>query len=658
MRYLAPLVALTLAFGPLSCRKKRDESQDVVAPPQTPDPAAQPTVRSVTAQKDAPTDLLGDPLPEAASTRLGSLRMLDRNLETLAYASAGKEVITSSIHGYVIWEATTGRRLVELSRPDASPVMAVSPGGTRLATGVIGPGTIQLWDVQARAPLLELTHPVEVTGLCFLTDDQLVSASPGQLRIWSLSQNKEIGGATGDFPKMTALGCGKNSIVIGEDSGAVWIHQVGADGQAVRSLGKVDKKVLSATVSPDGKLAAVGSDDGNASLFPTAGGKPKVIQAHDTTVASVVFSPDGKVLWTSGGDQWLRAWTPTSGALAQEMPAQEGLAVQLMALSADGASAAVWSEHRGAKGSEAGRFWLWDVKNGDPVPEPERHVGPLTSIAFSPDGQFIATGSEDNTIRVWQSSSGKLVNVMTGHQGVVNAVEFSGDGSRIWSGGGDGRISSWDYAADQDERPLPPVGGKINTFSFSPDGARLVTGDETGRVWSWDVAARAKVQALDRQAYSSITAVRISADGQYIAITGSERAILVIGANSGAEVARLVPPDAVSNFSVAFSPDSKLLASVGDDGAVRLWDTSTWKQARALEGHDGSVRCVSFSPDGKKLASGGNDTTVRVWDVATGKSLAVLEGHTGAVAGVTFSPDGTVLASASHDQTALLWKTP
>jgi len=110
-------------------------------------------------------------------------------------------------------------------------------------------------------------------------------------------------------------------------------------------------------------------------------------------------------------------------------------------------------------------------------------------------------------------------------------------------------------------------------------------------------------------------------------------------------------------FSVAFSPDGKLLASGGSysDTTIKLWDISTRQVVRTITGQDGTIRSVAFSPDGKLLASGSEDMTVKLWDVATGQKLHTLEGHTDWVTSVAFSPDGKLLASASWDHSVKLW---
>ncbi|QMS90383.1 hypothetical protein HUN01_23385 [Nostoc edaphicum CCNP1411] len=108
-------------------------------------------------------------------------------------------------------------------------------------------------------------------------------------------------------------------------------------------------------------------------------------------------------------------------------------------------------------------------------------------------------------------------------------------------------------------------------------------------------------------------------------------------------------------FSVAFSPNGKLLATGDTNGEIRLYEVANSQQLLTCKGHTGWVWSVTFSPDGQVIASGSNDQTIKLWDTSTGQCLKTLEGHNGGVRSVIFSPGGQVLASGSDDQTVKLW---
>ena len=234
------------------------------------------------------------------------------------------------------------------------------------------------------------------------------------------------------------------------------------------------------------------------------------------------------------------------------------------------------------------------------------HGGRVFTLAYSPDGQRLASGGDDNTVRLWDIPSQSDIRYLDGHTDWIKSVAFSPDGKLLASAGMDGFVKLWDPSSGI-KLTSRKQGDRVESAVFSPNGEAFATsGNIDGFIDLWAVSGR-NIRHVDR-------------------ITEH--------------------PSLVS--SVAFSPDGKKLASAGDDDTVRLWNVADSSEISIFTGHSKDVTSVAFSPDGKKLASGSKDNTVKFWEVFSGEELATLE-HKGYVESVAFSPDGYTLASASSE---------
>lgn len=203
---------------------------------------------------------------------------------------------------------------------------------------------------------------------------------------------------------------------------------------------------------------------------------------------------------------------------------------------------------------------------------------------------------------------------------------------------------------------------------FSPDGSTLAVGTMVGTVRRVDTKtgeAPPEPRRRGRQRNRSYS-VAWSNDDKLLAVAGGTE-FRQSGNNrqtsgyvrlwNAADHQELPELTGLSNnvMSVAFSPDSQLIATGGADNTARLWNAKTGKQLRALNGHTDAIWSVAFSTDGSSLISAGWDRTLRIWNLANGKQLAVLRGHEDEIMSLAVSPDGRHVATGSADWTVRLW---
>ena len=609
-------------------------------------------------------DLHGDPLPNGAIARLGSVRMLDRSLQHLVLSPDAKFAVSNAQDAYTVWDLATGRVERRIEIENAAAPMVMSPDGATIAGAVTGQGKVNL--IGFGTGQIDATlegHRGPVISLCFLGNDRLATGGKdGFVKIWNLGgEPEEQRALEGEWKEVTALACATRGdiIVWGTSDGGIYRHDAGGSESTVLELGVAKNAINAVALAPNGEYIVAGSSDDALRIWKSeAPATPVEVGAHDDTVYSLAFSPDSKRLYSSGGDAYFRAWNPDNGELVLDLAGVAKLSGQRMALSPDGKRIASWSKYTGGRGTEGGRWWLWDAETGDRLAEVERHSESVTSIAYSPDGTLLATGSEDHSVRLWDAITGKPEKVSEDMGGRVRAVRYSSDGKAVLASGEFAKLIEWRPSALSQTVKSAPIGGEVVSFDVSPDKTQLLTGDEIGRVWSVDLRSGQKIKKHDREAYSAITSVAFTRDGKQMIIAGRDKAILIIDAKTDADIAKLQPTEVVSNFAVIISPDGELMASAGDDHTIRLWSTNPWKEVQVLQGHDGTVRTVAFSSDGKRLASGSNDQTVRVWDLEDGEQLFAFEGHEGAVTAVAYAPDGKTIASAGQDTTGLIWTLP
>jgi WD40 repeat protein len=261
------------------------------------------------------------------------------------------------------------------------------------------------------------------------------------------------------------------------------------------------------------------------------------------------------------------------------------------------------------------------------------HADTIWKIAYSPDDCLLASASADGTVRLWEVETGMLVSILPRcHANWVWTLAWAPDGKRLATGGSDTRILVWctDKVTDRARRCA-----NFRTESQSPDPRRQYHANkEMAEAPDADEVAEELEQPL-------------------LAWQAHEKSIT----------------------ELTFAPmDARVLASVGSEGSMALWDSESGALDCRLMGHIGAVTCMAISPQSDEfIASGGEDHTVRLWDLkdiepgsmnakasrekAIGHNLPhfTLKGHEGGVSAVRFTPDGRLLASASKDCEIRVW---
>lgn len=286
------------------------------------------------------------------------------------------------------------------------------------------------------------------------------------------------------------------------------------------------------------------------------------------------------------------------------------------------------------------------------------HERVVRSVAYSPDGCFIASGSDDGTVRIWDARSGEeAMPPLRSGDGILWSVAFSPKGKVVAAGTEAGTVCIWSLLTDKTTLlPLSGHLGTVRSVTFSPDGMYLVSASLSKTVNLWHAETGRLLATLDDHT-GMVGAVAFSPDGAILATAADDHTVRLWDIATRGQASRLLPTVAGLFYSICFSPDGTKLASAGLGGDITLWDLPSRTLDATFRDNVGWVDCIKFSPDGKLLASNSNDR-VCVWSVSpnTGEMPSIiLEGHKDQVHAACFSADGLYIATASADRTIRIW---
>ncbi|KAG9064798.1 hypothetical protein KI688_003057 [Linnemannia hyalina] len=582
---------------------------------------------------------------------------------------------------------------------------AYSNDGDTLAVGLAS-GDINVYDTATWTGTRTLSgHFKAVTGLSYHpTSHQLFSASrDGTLRVWDLKSGiseQTFGGQGGVVSSIAVSPDGQQLATGGADKLVrLWFSD---NLSPVRCLpGHIDA-VKCLAYSPNGSVLASGSSDKTVRLWDTSSGNnTSTLKGHTDSISSIAYSPNGQYFVSGSNDTTVRIWdVSTEKSLA--MLTNHTDRVSSVAYSPDGQyivsaswdmTVRIWrsfspfnqvSVLRGATKiitglsvSPAGlaqvaaccndktiRLWdatpsVSDTFASETVTESNGHIGGVSAIAISHDGQQLATGGYDTTIRTCDPTTGySLGSPLRAHKRSVAAVAFSPTAQVLASASWDHTIHLWDTERRELSKVIPGHLASVTSLTFLPSG-HLISGsaDWTIRLWNLGLDTQVPIRTFKGHT-QGVRSVACSPDGSRIASASEDRTVRVWTLAAHSEESEVVfkgHSDVVA--CVTFSPVGRQIASASGDKSILLWNIEGGglKQT-VLLGHKAGVQCVAYSACGQYLASGSEDNSVIVWSVSSGSIMTVIGDVFGGISSIVWKQGGLELIVGCKDGSVRAWR--
>jgi len=486
--------------------------------------------------------------------------------------SAGKDLAAR------IWRVTDGQVLHTLRGHTGIIVQATfSPNGALAASW--GLSEVYLWRVSDGSLVQAFTNMSGALHVAFSPDSTQmawVDTQRSTLVLRRVSDGTVTGRIgqtqTNSIYEAEYLADGLRIATLHADSTVrVWRLTDGALLQEIRSPYLAS---YSMAISPDSTQAVLsGSPQGvitigqQISLWNLNNGAlVRVFSAYDISVSDIAVSPGSAEVAAANSDA-IRIWRTLDGALLLTITNQPNRRVNALAFSPDGIRLAAATRDF-SRLSTNHTVEFWNPSNGQQLGTIRGHTNEINSVAYSLNGQYLATGSADRSVKLWRTSDGAELRTLTGHTNSVRRVTFSPDGTALASASVDFSVRMWRV---QD-------GGPIWTTNLVRSGA-------------FDIA--------------------FSPDGQTVALGNPGNAIHLLRASDGFSLGSLAGHTGAV-FAVVYSPDGKYLVSGGDD-ALRVWDAATRALITAYDQEVVTrIRSIAFSPDGRYLVYGRSDATLVV----------------------------------------------
>ena len=673
------------ASGPAVVAGKPDESLIYKLAARTEDPVMPPTPNKAEAKPLTPREVgilrkwieegatAGTAAPPSSDIAWRAIPETITSVYSLAVSPDQRFIAAGRANRIFIYDLPQQKEVARLTDPsllalvqDGKPLygpgtshrdfvhsMAFSPDGNTLATGSFR--EIKLWERVATAATSKIEPGAPIVSTAIAADDTLAALvlNNNTVRLFNLQ-----------------------------------------NGQAGATLTGHEGPVKAAAFSPDGKLVATGSDDSSIRTWNVADGALIAKLPMPKPVTALSFNKDGTQLIAGHADNVIRLWATPTAAIdpaapapmpVKEMPGHGGPVTHLSLLTAS---------NEIITGSADGTVRLWNLDNGGQ--QFNQNLGaPVSGVAVSADGQFVAGCAENNIARVWQRNGQQKCEVK-GDPQLDRQALFLADELTVAKN----KVTLNDNAVKEGEKDITGREDSLKKANEAKPKAEMAVVEQQKKVTEAETKAKAAADALVAKAddaglkkANDDAAAALKKENEALqqakdGVVSADRAIqlsqqsldnskkrleelkasLVVrqaeatkaeeAVNAAKAQAQMAPKP---QRSVALSADGQVLVTAGDDNAIRLWHAQTGTPLQTITGHTAPVSSLKFLGSGA-LLSAGADQTAQLWDIKPQWKLVATLGskpenaldlsaspHVDRVLCLAFSPDGTRLASGGGD---------
>lgn len=581
-----------------------------------------------------------------------------------SFSPDSKTLAVSSENEVHLFDVQTGERRAILTGFGAVFCTRFSPDGKLLAVSDI---VVRVIDVATGIVLHTLPPPVHSNlTMLFFTPDGKHIISGAQLGSETAVWDVKTGELVRKLPPLL-YGVGKGadgeSIVLAREPDDERINVYSPETGKLLFAGpkwpklRWPEEIVGTSIGNDGKQLALGSPTRVAvweleKIKTDSDAKP--LFEKETPGGWVCFENRSGRLWThvfsSIGNvkESPRCWDPATGEQVASIELTSGDSEVWHALSPDDSM---------LYASPASRTFLqvYNTRTGKPLIDFHGHAREVLSVAYSPDGRWVASGGRDCTTRIWDVATGKEKHVLTDHSGQIYSVAFNHDGSRVLARDGNGNISLWKTVEGTRVWTARPGDGEWQQARFSPNGRTIAVANRLGGVAFLRASTGETFRTWQTIHRDATVRVAFSPDGSQVATSGMDSRVVVTDFETGKTIHEFTdsktPVDAIE-----YSEDGKQLigGSHEPDAAIRIWDLTTGEPE--LIRYKNSI--YSLSLHGQLLVSCGRDRSVRLWNLADSERNSVVLSSLAAETPhrVAISPDERYVASANLDGTVHIYR--